>query len=193
MLKQRVGLFFGSFNPIHNGHLILANYMIEYTDLNVLWFVVSPQNPLKEKKSLLEELHRFDMVEKAIDDDPRFRVSDIEFRMPKPSFTIDTLTRLSEKNPTIEFSVICGMDNLESIHKWKNFKILLDSYRFLVYPRKGFSGGEFASHPSVQYVDAPEIEISSSFIRRAVASGKNLSYFMPPKAFEYMTQMHFYE
>ncbi len=193
MIKQRVGLFFGSFNPIHNGHLILANYMVEFTDLHELWFVVSPQNPLKEKKTLLEELHRFDLVVKAVDDDPRFRVSDIEFRMPKPSFTIDTLTRLSEKHPAIEFSLICGMDNLESIHKWKNFETLLDGYRLLVYPRKGYSGGEYANHPSVQYVEAPEIEISSSFIRRAVASGKNLSYFMPPKAFEYMTLMHFYE
>lgn len=192
-MKQRIGLFFGSFNPIHNGHLILANYMVEFTDLHELWFVVSPQNPLKEKKSLLEELHRYDMVVKAIDDDPRFRVSDIEFRMPKPSFTIDTLTRLSERHPTTEFSLICGMDNLESIQKWKNFEMLLNSYRLLVYPRKGYSGGEYANHPSVQYVDAPEIEISSSFIRRAVASGKNLSYFMPSKAFEYMTQMHFYE
>lgn len=192
-MKQRVGLFFGSFNPIHNGHLILANYMVEFTDLHELWFVVSPQNPLKEKKSLLEELHRYDMVVKAIDDDPRFRVSDIEFRMRKPSFTIDTLIRLSEKHPTIEFSLICGMDNLESIQKWKNFEMLLNSYRLLVYPRKDYSGGAYANHPSVQYVDAPEIEISSSFIRRAVASGKNISYFMPSKAFVYMTQMHFYE
>lgn len=192
-MKQRVGLFFGSFNPIHNGHLILANYMVEFTDLHELWFVVSPQNPLKEKKSLLEELNRYDMVVKAIDDDPRFRVSDIEFRMPKPSFTIDTLTRLSEKHPSYEFSLICGMDNLESIQKWKNFEMLLNSYRLLVYPRKGYSGGAYANHPSVQYVDAPEIEISSSFIRRAVASGKNISYYMPSKAFEYMTQMHFYE
>lgn len=193
MIKQRVGLFFGSFNPIHNGHLILANYMVEFTDIHELWFVVSPHNPLKEKKTLLKELHRYDLVTKAIDKDPRFQVCDIEFHMPKPSFTIDTLTRLSERNPTIDFSLICGMDNLESIHKWKNFEILLDSYRVLVYPRKGYSGGEFANHPSVQYVDAPEIEISSSFIRRAVASGKNLAYFMPPKAFEYMTLMHFYE
>ena len=193
MIPERVGLFFGSFNPIHIGHMMLANYMVEFTDLHKVWFVVSPHNPLKEKKSLLEDHHRLDMVFKAIDDDPRFEVSDIEFRMPQPSYTIDTLTRLSERHPNTAFSMICGMDSLESIHKWKNFEILLQNYRLLVYPRNGFTGGEHLQHPSVQLVDAPQIEISSSFIRRAVSVGKNISCFMPAKAFVYMTQMHFYE
>ncbi|MBU1369661.1 MAG: nicotinate-nucleotide adenylyltransferase [Bacteroidetes bacterium] len=193
MNKKRVGLFFGSFNPIHNGHMILANYIVEFTDLHELWFVVSPQNPLKEKKSLLDDHHRLDMVFKAVNDDPRFSVNDIEFRMPRPSFTIDTLTRLSERHPNTEFSLICGMDNLESMPKWKNYEMLLNTYRLLVYPRKGHDGGKYAQHPSVQHVNAPEIEISSSFIRRAVASGKNLSFFMPDGAFRYMTEMHFYE
>ncbi len=193
MIPERIGLFFGSFNPIHNGHMMLANYMVEFTDLHKLWFIVSPQNPLKEKKSLLQEHHRLDMVTKAIDDDPRFEVSDIEFRMPQPSYTIDTLTRLSERHPNTTFSLIVGMDSLENIHKWKNYEVLLQSYRLLVYPRSGFTGGDHLNHPSVQLVDAPEIEVSSSFIRRAVSVGKNISWFMPPKAHEYMTLMHFYE
>ncbi len=193
MIPERIGLFFGSFNPIHNGHMMLANYMVEFTDLQKLWFIVSPQNPLKEKKSLLQEHHRLDMVIKAIDDDPRFEVSDIEFRMPKPSYTIDTLTRLSERNPNTAFSLIVGMDSLENIHKWKNYEVLLQSYRLLVYPRSGFTGGDHLNHPSVQLVDAPKIEVSSSFIRRAVSVGKNIFWFMPPKAYEYMSSMHFYE
>ncbi|MBG0781568.1 MAG: nicotinate-nucleotide adenylyltransferase [Bacteroidales bacterium] len=193
MIRERIGLFFGSFNPIHNGHMMLANYMVEFTDLHKLWFIVSPQNPLKEKESLLQEHHRFDMVSKAIDNDPRFEVNDIEFRMPHPSYTIDTLTRLSERHPNIAFSLIVGMDSLENIHKWKNYEVLLQSYRLLVYPRNGFTGGNHINHPSVQLVDAPEIKVSSSFIRRAVSAGKNISWFMPPKAHEYMTLMHFYE
>ncbi len=193
MNTLRVGLFFGSFNPVHIGHMMLANYMVEFTDLNELWFVVSPHNPLKEKKTLLADHHRLDLVYQAVDDDPRFRVSDIEFRMPQPSYTIDTMIRLSEKHSNYEFSLICGMDSLESLHKWKNYEQLLRDYRLLVYPRKGFTASRFTHHPSVQVVQAPEIEVSSSFIRHAVSVGKNIQYFMPPKAFAYMTEMHFYE
>lgn len=193
MNALRVGLFFGSFNPVHMGHMMLANYMVEFTDLHELWFVVSPHNPLKEKKTLLADHHRLDLVYKAVDDDPRFRVSDIEFRMPQPSYTIDTMIRLSEKHSNHAFSLICGMDSLESLPKWKNYEQLLRDYRLLVYPRKGFTASKFTHHPSVQIVQAPEIEVSSSFIRHAVSVGKNMSYFMPPKAFTYMTEMHFYE
>lgn len=193
MNPLRIGLFFGSFNPIHNGHMMLANYMVEFTNLHELWFIVSPHNPLKEKKTLLADHHRLDLVYKAVDDDPRFRVSDIEFRMPQPSYTIDTMTRLSEKHSTYEFSLICGMDSLESLPKWKNYELLLRDYHLLVYPRAGVTDSPFLKHPHVHLVDAPQIEVSSSFIRHAVAVGKDVQYFMPPKAFSYMTEMHFYE
>jgi len=193
MIHEKVGLFFGSFNPIHNGHMMLANYMAEFTDLQEVWFIVSPQNPLKDKKSLLADFHRLDLVYKAVDDYPKFKVSDIEFRLPKPSYTIDTLVRLSEKNPDKSFSVICGMDSLQSFQKWKNYDVILRDYRVLVYPRKGYSPGQFENHPSVQLVDAPEIEVSSSFLRHAVSVGKDVRFFIPPKAYQYIVDMHFYE
>lgn len=192
-MKTRVGLLFGSFNPIHSGHLMLANYMLAFTDIHELWFVVSPHNPLKEKKSLLADYHRLELVYKGVDDYPGFKVTDIEFRMPKPSFTIDTLVRLQEKHAQHEFSLICGADSLQSLHKWKNYEQILQHYRLLVYPRKGFEPNVFADHPNVIMVSAPEIEISSSFIRHAIASGKDIRFFLPPKVFTYIRDMHFYE
>lgn len=193
MVKIKVGLFFGSFNPIHIGHMIIANYLIEFADLDELWFVISPQNPLKQKNSLLEDYHRLEMVSKVIEDDLRFKVSDIEFRMPKPSYTIDTLIRLSEKYPNCAFSLICGMDSLQSLPKWKNYEQILAQYRIMVYPRKNYNGGDLLKHQSVEIVNAPEIEISSSFIRDAISKKIDIRYFMPEKACKYMTEMHFYE
>lgn len=190
---KRVGLFFGSFNPIHMGHMMLANYLLEFTEIHELWFVVSPQNPLKDKKTLLAAQDRYEIVEKAINDYPKFRVCDIEFRMPKPSYTIDTITWLTERHPQHLFFLICGTDALHTLHKWKNFEQLLKNYRLLVYPRKGFDGGDFKAHPSVDIVQAPEIEVSSSFIRRAIASGKDMRFFLPPFAYEHIVEMHFYE
>ncbi len=192
-MTERIGLFFGSFNPIHHGHLMLANYLVEYTDLQEVWFVVSPHNPLKDKKTLLADYHRLDMVSMAINDYPRFRVSDIEFRMPKPSFTIDTLVRLSEKHPGKLFSVICGMDSLQSFHKWKNFEQILENYRLIVYPRKNHIASALENHPAVQIVQAPEIEVSSSFIRQGIWEGKDLNFFVPAKVYRYIQDMHFYE
>ncbi len=192
MRKSKIGLFFGSFNPVHNGHLMLANYIVEYTDLDSVWFVVSPQNPFKDKKSLLNDHHRRDMLEMAVKDDERFEVCDIEFYMPKPSYTIDTLVRLSERHPNTDFYLICGMDNMESFKKWKNYQVILDNYHILVYPRKNYDGGELLSHKSVQVIDAPEIEISSTFIRKAVAEKKDVRYFMPEKSYKYMIDMNFY-
>ncbi|MFZ4464043.1 MAG: nicotinate (nicotinamide) nucleotide adenylyltransferase [Bacteroidales bacterium] len=192
-MTERIGLFFGSFNPIHHGHLMLANYLVEYTDLQEVWFVVSPHNPLKDKKTLLADYHRLDMVSMAIDDYPRFRVSDIEFRMPKPSFTIDTLVRLSEKHPGKLFSVICGMDSLQSFHKWKNFEQILENYHLIVYPRKNHIASALENHPAVQIVQAPEIEVSSSFIRQGIWEGKDLNFFVPAKVYRYIQDMHFYE
>ncbi|PKP53320.1 MAG: nicotinic acid mononucleotide adenylyltransferase [Bacteroidetes bacterium HGW-Bacteroidetes-1] len=194
MIDQlRVGLFFGSFNPIHLGHLMLANYMVEFTEIHELWFIVSPQNPLKDKKSLLAEQDRYDMVIKGLEDYPKFRVSDVEFHLPRPSYTIDTLVRLSERYPKYKFFLVCGMDALESFLKWKNYEQILEGYHLLVYPRKGADGGTLISHPSVKIVDAPEIELSSSFIRRAVASGKDMRFFLPKDVYEHITTMHFYE
>lgn len=192
-MTERIGLFFGSFNPIHHGHLMLANYLVEYTELQEVWFVVSPHNPLKEKKTLLADYHRLDMVNLAINDYPKFRVSDIEFRMPKPSYTIDTLVRLSEKHPGKTFSVICGMDSLQSFHKWKNFEQILENYRLMVYPRKNHLASALENHPAVEIVPAPEIEVSSSFIRQGISEGKDLSFFVPAKVYQYIQDMHFYE
>lgn len=192
MIKRKIGLFFGSFNPIHNGHLMLANYMVEYTDLDCIWFVISPHNPFKDKKSLLKDYHRRDMLELAIKDDPRFEVCDIEFYMPKPSYTIDTLTRLSERHPNTDFFLICGMDNISSFHKWKNYELILENYQLIVYPRKPYKGNELLDHKSVHVVQAPEIEVSSTFIRDAVAHGKDVRYFMPERVCQYMKNMNFY-
>ncbi len=193
MCKTKIGLFFGSFNPVHNGHLMLANYIVEYTDLDSIWFVVSPQNPFKDKESLLQDRHRYDMLEMAVKNDSRFEVCDIEFNMPKPSYTIDTLNRLAELYPETEFHLICGMDNLVDFKKWKNAQEILDNYHLLVYPRKGYDGGELVNHKSVRIINAPEIEISSTFIRNAVAESKDVRYFMPEKSYNYMIDNNFYK
>lgn len=193
MNKTKIGLFFGSFNPIHNGHLMLANYMVEYTDLDYIWFVVSPQNPFKDKKSLLKDHHRRDMLEMAVKNDERFEVCDIEFYMPKPSYTIDTLVRLSERYPNTDFYLICGMDNLVNFKKWKNYQVILDNYQILVYPRKNYDGGDLMNHKSVHVIEAPEIEISSTFIRKAVSENKDVRYFMPRESYKYMIDMNFYK
>ena len=193
MKKRKIGLFFGSFNPVHNGHLMLANYIVEYTDLDSIWFVVSPQNPFKEENSLLQDFHRHDMLKMAVKDDTRFEVCDIEFNMPKPSYTIDTLNRLAELYPDAEFYLICGMDNLACFDKWKKYQDILDNYNIIVYPRKGYDGGELINHKSVHIINAPEIEISSTFIRNAVAENKDVRHFMPETSYKYMTDMNFYK
>lgn len=192
-MQKKVGLFFGSFNPIHTGHMIVASYMREFTDLDQVWFVISPQNPLKDKATLLADHHRLMLVKTAIEDDPEFGVSDIEFKMPKPSYTIDTLTWLSEKHRDYEFVLIAGTDILASFHKWKNYRVLLEYYSIYIYNRPGFDAGEYRNHPSIKFFDAPQIEISSSFIRRAIACDKDVRYMVPPGVWEYIREMHFYE
>jgi nicotinate-nucleotide adenylyltransferase len=193
------GLYFGSFNPIHIGHMAIANYLVEFTGLKQIWFVVSPHNPLKQKTSLLNDYQRLEMVHMAIDDDPRFRASDIEFNMPKPSYTIDTLTYLSEKYPDREFRLIMGSDNLYFIHKWKNYNNLLDEYKIIVYPRPGYPADKERLPVLSDYgeridqINAPLMEISSSFIRKAVKEGKNICHFLPEKVFKYMDEMNFYK
>lgn len=191
--KREIGLFFGSFNPIHIGHLILANYMIEYTEMDELWFVVSPQNPFKNSSTLLPEIHRYAIVDRAIEDEYKLKVSNIEFSMPKPSYTIDTLVHLQEKHPTINFSLIMGQDNLTHLHKWKNADVLLENHKVYVYPRPNCKPGKLDNHKSINMVDAPQIEISASFIRSAIKDQKNVSWFLPNKAWKYINEMGFYQ
>jgi len=172
--KQKTGLFFGSFNPIHIGHMILAEYMIENTDLKEIWFVVSPQNPLKEKKGLLADYHRLAMVNIAVEDDARMRSCNIEFKMPQPSYTIDTLAYLDEKHPDRHFVLIGGTDILPSFHKWKNYKVLLENYTLYIYNRPHYEPGEYSNHPNISFFEAPLLEISASFIRASIKQEKDI-------------------
>jgi nicotinate-nucleotide adenylyltransferase len=187
------GLYFGSFNPIHIGHLAIANFMVEFSDLEQLWFVVSPQNPLKSKHSLLQDYHRLEMVRLAVEDDDRFRASDIEFRLPKPSFTIDTLVYLEEKHPGREFQLIMGADGLRTFHKWKHADLIIQKYHRLIYPRPGTDPEALSRLSNATVVDAPMMDISSSFIRKAIKKGKDVRHLVPARAYTYMREMHFYE
>ena len=189
---SKTGLLFGSFNPVHCGHLMIASYMAEYTDLDQVWFVVSPHNPLKEKSTLLADHHRLAMVKLAIEDDRRFRASNIEFKMPQPSYTIDTLTYLGEKHPSTEFVLITGTDIFPTFHKWKNHEELLKQYRFYVYPRPGSSTSKFDGHPSLTYVDAPLISLSSSFIRKGISEGRDMQHYLHASVWKYIREMNFY-
>lgn len=190
---KKTGLLFGSYNPIHHGHLILASYMLEFTDLDEVKFVVSPHNPLKDKKSLLSDHHRLTLVRIALEEHPKLWASDIEFKMPTPSYTIDTLTWLSEKYPENELTLICGTDVFPTFHKWKNYEEILNQYQLYVYPRPGYSPGKYESNQNIKIFDAPLLEISSSFIRKGIKKKKNMSFWMPDKVYEYIQEMHFYE
>lgn len=176
---MKIGLFFGSFNPIHIGHLIVANVMAETTDFDKVWFVVSPQNPLKPSKGLLHEFDRYDMVQAAVADNHKLQVSDIEFNLPKPSFTIHTLAHLAERHPEKHFSLILGEDNLESFPRWKNYTQIVDQYGLYVYPRPHVSESQLKSHPNVKMVDAPLLDISATFIRGCIRSNKSIRYLVP--------------
>lgn len=189
---MQIGLFFGSFNPIHNGHLILASTVAENTDLKEIWFVVSPQNPFKIRKSLLHEQDRYDMVRLAIGDDFRFRVSDIEFFLPKPSYTIDTLTHLHEKYPQHEFKLIVGGDNLNSFSKWKNYEVILDHYGLVVYPRGNFKDEPLLQHPNISIIEAPLLEISATFIRQQIKKGNSIKYLVPQEVETLISLKKFY-
>ncbi len=196
----KTGLFFGSFNPIHLGHLMIASYMIEFTEIHDVWFIISPHNPLKEKSTLLSDVNRLYMVNVAVEDEPRFKASNIEFHLPQPSYTIDTLTYLQEKHPNHEFIMLAGSDILPSFHRWKNYEQLLNHYQFYIYPRpRGHCERSEATgiiydtpHPSFTFVDAPMIEISASFIREGIREGKDMQYFLPAKVWKYVEEMGFY-
>jgi len=193
---KKVGLFFGSFNPIHIGHLILANYILENSDMDELWFVVSPQNPFKDKKSLLKDHSRLDMVQLAIKNYPKMRASNVEFSLPKPSYTIDTLTYLHEKHPDYAFALIMGEDNLDGLSKWKNSETLIKNHQIIVYPR-AFDGEkkdhEYLQHENISLIQAPVIEISATEIRNMIKAGKNVRPMLPPEVFEYLDGSAFYK
>lgn len=190
---RKIGLFFGSFNPIHTGHLIIANYMVNYTDLDEVWLVVSPHNPLKKKDSLINMYDRLEMVNLAVDGAENIRSSTIEFSLPQPSYTIDTLIYLREKYPLAQFVLIMGSDNLLSLKKWKNYEVILRDYHIHVYPRPDYSAAtEWADHPSVTITDTPLMEFSSTFIRNAVKNGKNIRYFVPDKVMEFIESKGLY-
>ena len=192
-MEQKIGLFFGSFNPIHIGHMVVANWFVEYTDIDEVWFVVSPQNPFKEKKNLLADHHRLALVREAIEDDHRFRVTDIEFKMPQPSYTIDTLTYLEEKYPDKKLVLISGSDQLPTFDKWKNPDRILELYQMYVYARPGTKKTKYDNHPSVKIFNTPQMEISSTFIRKSIQEGKDMRYMLLPKVRKYIREMHFYE
>ncbi|MCH7411054.1 nicotinate-nucleotide adenylyltransferase [Belliella sp. DSM 111904] len=187
---MKIGLFFGSFNPIHIGHMIIANVMQDQTDLDEVWFVVSPQNPFKARKTLLHEFDRLKMVELAIADHFFFKASDVEFHMPKPSYTIDTLTLLSEKFPGHEFRLIVGCDNLQHFHKWKNHEQILEHFGLYVYPRPG--ADPTFEHPNVRFVSAPIMDISATFVRSALQAGKSVKYLLPEKVEGYIRDKKLY-
>jgi nicotinate-nucleotide adenylyltransferase len=190
---MKVGLFFGSYNPIHIGHLAIANYMVEFGPIDQLWFVVTPHNPLKKKSNLLDDYQRLELVNRAVGDDFRFQVSDIEFRLPKPSFTINTLSYLKEHYPTKEFFLIIGADNYVTMKKWKNWEILIKDFNFLVYPRPGFDHKSFDFGKNFSIIEAPNIEISSTFIRKAIKNGKDVRHFLHPNVYQYISEMGFYK
>jgi len=191
---MKIALFFGSFNPVHIGHMAIANYMLEFTEMEQIWFVVSPQSPFKQKKSMLSEYNRVDLIHQAIGKNTtKYKVSDIEFNLPKPNYTINTLVYLQEKYPNNEFSLIMGEDNLESFQKWKNWEQIIENYKLLVYKRLNCEKSILKNHKNVKIVDAPLMEISSSFIRESIKANKDVRYFLPEKVFETIDKMNFYK
>ena len=192
---KKTGLFFGTFNPIHIGHLIIANHMAEFSDLDQVWFVVTPKSPFKAKDSLLGNHHRYQMVYEAVRDYPKLQLTDIEFRLPQPNFTIDTLAHLQEEyGKTNRFALIMGEDNLKSFHKWKNYEAILEYHEIYVYPRLSPSRVPAAlqDHPKIHHVKAPVMEISATFIREQHKAGKNIRPLLPDAVWRYMDEMNFY-
>jgi nicotinate-nucleotide adenylyltransferase len=191
--KMKIGLYFGSFNPIHVGHLAIANIMAENTDLEKVWFIVSPQNPLKPSKGLLHEFDRYDMVKAAIADNYKFDVSDVEFHLTKPSYTIHTLVHLREKHPDKEFKVIVGEDNLENFQKWKNHDQILEQFGLYVYPRPRVTNADLKRHPQIKMVEAPLLDISATYIRDCIKNNKSIRYLVPEVVEQMIRARGFYK
>lgn len=190
---MKIGLFFGSFNPIHNGHLVIAGYMAEFTDLNQVWLVVSPHNPLKPAGSLLQDYHRYTLVTLGIGDYRKLKPSKIEFSLPKPSYTINTLNFLVEEQPKNKFVLIMGSDNLATFKKWKNWELIIEHHELYIYQRPGSDGGDLKNHRNVKLIDAPLMEISSSFIRKSIKEKKDVRFMLPESVYNYIEEMHFYK
>ena len=189
---MKIGLYFGSFNPVHNGHLIIANHILNETELKKIWFVVSPQNPLKENNTLLNEYDRLHLVRLAVQDDNRVKSSDIEFNLPRPSYTSNTMAFLSEKYPDHKFSIIMGSDSYQNLHKWKNFQTIINHYDILVYQRKDHDIKEFFDKKPI-VLNAPLIEISASQIRENIKTGKSIRYLVPEIVREEIETRRFYK
>lgn len=191
---MKVGLFFGSFNPIHVGHLIIANHLAENSDLNQIWMVVTPLSPFKVKQSMLDNYQRLEMVHLATKDYTTIRPSDIEFNLPQPNYTVNTLAYLKEKFPEHQFALIMGEDNLKSFHKWKNYEVILEEHELYCYPRisNGNVEAQFDNHPNIHYVSAPIIELSSSLIRSQIKDQKNVRPMLPENVWKYLDEMNFY-
>ena len=192
---MKVGLYFDTFNPIHIGHLTIANHLAEHSDLDQVWFVVTPQSPFKKKNSLLDNRQRYEMVYLATKDYLKLKPSDIEFELKQPNYTIDTLTYLEEKFPDYKFALIMGEDNLKSFHKWKNYEVILENYDIYVYPRlsDGEIDNKFKNHPRIFNISAPIIELSSTFIRNEIKAGRNICPMLPDKVWDYIDEMNFYK
>ena len=191
---MKIGLYFGTFNPVHIGHLIIANYMIENSDLDEIWMVVTPHNPFKKKSSLLDNHHRFELVYKATESYPKIKPSDIEFKLPQPNYTAHTLVHISDKHKDKEFCLIMGEDNLKSLHKWKNYETLLEHHHIYVYPRvsDGKIATQFDTHKKIHKIDAPIVQISSTMIRNGIKEGKNVQPMLPKEVWNYIDEMNFY-
>lgn len=191
---MKIGLYFGTFNPIHVGHLTIANHLAEHSDLDKVWFVVTPHSPFKKKSTLLDNRQRYEMVYLATKDYQKLEPSDIEFNLPQPNYTINTLIHLQEKFPKYKFALIMGEDNLKSFHKWKNYEMILENHDIYVYPRisKGVVDHKFQDHKKIHRINAPIMELSSTFIRKSIKSGKNIRPMLPEHVWNFVDEMNFY-
>lgn len=189
---MKIGLFFGSFNPVHTGHLIIANFLATQTDLDKVWMVVSPHNPLKPRKGLANDFDRLHLVRLGIGDNPKIEASNVEFSLPKPSYTVDTLAHLKEKYPNYSFSLIMGGDNLATLHLWKNYQHILDNFDVYVYKRPNYDLGELAQHPRVRLCNAPMLDLSATYIRNCIKNGQSVRYLVPDAVFEYLENNFIY-
>ncbi len=193
---KKIGLYFGTFNPIHIGHMAIANHLVEFSDLDEVWMVVTPHSPFKKKASLLADNHRFQLVQIATEEYPKLKPSNIEFKLPQPNYTVNTLAHISEKYPQHNFSLIMGSDNLRSFHKWKNYEVILERHDIYVYPRVIEDERmitQFDNHPKIHKIDAPIMEVSSTFIRRSIADKKNIHALLPCNVWKYIDEMNFYK
>ena len=188
---MQIGLYFGSFNPIHVGHLIIANHILNETGLQKVWFVVSPQNPFKKSDTLLNEYDRFHLVQKAIEGDDRLKASDIEFSLPKPSYTVHTLAYLKEKYPDNQFSIIMGSDSFQNLGNWKNAEVIIHNYPIVVYKRPGFEINNNQG-ANLQIMNAPLLEISATYIRELIKDGKSIKHLVPPAVEEEISTYGFF-